>query len=285
MRQLRALFVGALLSLAWGAVASAVPLTEPPTEPPIESSTTVAPEVIGPQLPAQEVPPPLVDPLIASAPLVAVPAGCFAPPPPVAVFVGTLAAADATTARFAVQQIRAGSLDGYAVDTIVDVRYDDDIRFLQPGEQYLVGALPDPLLGVLRSKVRLAAPLFGGDAVIGVNDTDLHCPRIEDGVKTLLVDGRGVDTGVLAPLKSAKKTMLKAVLRPLGIAFGILVVLASIKLLVFAMVRAARERTDEDDFRLLEVQRDRQHADSLTWNDGGGEASDSASDVAEPASH
>ena len=278
---MRAFFVCALLSLAWGAAASAVP----PTEPPIEPSTTVAPEVIGPQLPAQEVPPPLVDPLVASAPLVAVPAGCFAPPPPVAVFVGTLAAADATTARFAVQQIRAGSLDGYAVDTIVDVRYDDDIRFLHPGEQYLVGALPDPLLGVLRSKVRLAAPLFGGDAVIGVNDTDLRCPRIEDGVKTLLVDGRGVDTGVLAPLKTAKKTMLKAVLRPLGIAFGILVVLVSIKLLVFAMVRAARERTDEDDFRLLEVQRDRQHADSLTWNDGASEASDAGSDVAEPASH
>lgn len=283
MRQVRAFFVGALLSLAWGAAASAVPSTEPPTEPPIEPSTTVAPEVIGPQLPAQEVPPPLVDPRIASAPLVAVPVGCFAPPPPVAVFVGTLAAADATTGRFAVEQIRAGSLDGYAVDTIVDVRYDDDIRFLHPGEQYLVGTIPDPLLGVLRSKVRLAAPLFGGDAVIGVNDTDLHCPRIEDGVKTLLVDGRGVDTGVLAPLKTAKKTMLKAVLRPLGIAFGILVVLVSIKLLVFAMVRAARERTD--DFRLLEVQRDRQHADALTWDDGADEAGDAGSDVAEPASH
>ena len=107
----------------------------------------------------------------------------------------------------------------------------------------------------------------------------------QGGMLRVVVDGRGVDTGVLAPLKTAKKTMLKAVLRPSGIAFGILVVLASIKLLVFAMVRAARERMDEDDFRLLEVQRDRQHADSLTWDDGVGEASDTASDVAEPASH
>jgi hypothetical protein len=276
VRQVRAFLVGAVLSLAWGAAAEAVPPTEPPVAPPVEPSTTAAATEIGPQLPEQEVPPPLVDPLVASAPLIPVPAGCVAPPSPVAVFVGTLAAADTTTARFAVQQIRAGSLDGYAVDTIVDVRYDDDIRFLHPGEQYLVGALPDPLLGVLRSKVRLPAPLFGGDAVIGVNDTDLHCPRIEDGVKTLLVDGRGVDTGVLAPLKTAKKTMLKAILRPLGIAFGILVLLAAIKLLIFAMVRAARERTEEDELELFEVQRDRQHADSFMFD---GAADDVAADA------
>ena len=276
--RVRAIIVGVLFSLAWGASVGAVPPTEPPAVPPVEPpavppvepTTTVATEVIGPQLPERQQPPPIVDPLVPSAPLVAIPAGCLTPPAPRAVFVGTLAAADATTGRFAVEQIRAGSLDGYAVDTIVDIRYDDDVRFLHPGRQYLVGAIPDPLLNVLRSKVRVPAPLFGGDAVIGVNDTDLHCPRVEDGVKTLLVDGRGVDTGVLAPLKTVKKTMLKAVLRPLGIAFGILVVLACIKLLVFAMVRAARERRDEDDFRTLEVQRHRQHADS---------------DVPEPASH
>ena len=193
-----------------------------------------------------------------------VPTGCTAPPPPVAVFVGTLAAADATTGRFAVQQIRAGSLDGYAVDTIVDVRFDDDIRFLRLGQQYLVGALPDPITGVLRSKVRLPAPLFGGDAVIGVNDTDVHCPRFEDGVKTLLVDGSEVDTGVLAPLETAKRSLLKAILKPLGIAIAVLVVLASMKLLVFAMVRAARE----PDFDLIppapEVPRDRKHVDDAT---------------------
>ncbi|HEY4608800.1 MAG TPA: hypothetical protein VIH06_06335, partial [Ilumatobacteraceae bacterium] len=113
----------------------------------------------------------------------------------------------------------------------------------------------------LTSKVRVPAPLFGGDAVIGLNDTDVSCPRVEDGVKTLLVNGRDVDTGVLAPLKTAKKSMAKAILRPLGIAFGILVLLASIKLLTFAMVRAARER-DEAASRpvLVALPRDRQHA-------------------------
>jgi hypothetical protein len=270
VRQVRAIVVGALLSLAWGAAAGAVPPTEPPVQPPVEPSTTVAPEVIGPQVPEREQPPPIVDPLVPSAPLVAVPAGCVTPPAPAAVFVGTLAAADASTGRFAVQQLRAGTLDGYAVGTIVDIRFDDDIRFLHPGRQYLVGAIPDSLLGVLRSKVRVPAPLFGGDAVIGVNDTNLHCPKVEDAVKTLLVDGTSVDTGVLAPLKTAKKSMLKAVLRPFSIAFAVLVVLVSIKLLVFAMVRAARERADEEEFERFEAQRDRHHADS---------------DVPEPASH
>ncbi len=228
-----------LIGALWPAAVNAAPPAEPVPDP-STTVVTVTPVAVGPEVPAIQEPLPIVAPIVASAPLVSVPPGCNAPLAPVAVFVGTLADSDATTARFAVQQVRAGSLDGYAVDTIVDVRFDDDIRYLHTGQQYLVGARPDPITSVLRSKVRLAAPLFGGDAVIGVNDTDLHCPRLEDGVKTLLVDGREVDTGVLAPLKTAKKSIAKAALRPLAIAFVVLVVLASMKLLIFAMVRAAR---------------------------------------------
>jgi hypothetical protein len=232
----------------------------PPTEPSPEPSTTVVSEAIGPDVPVLEAPPPIVEPLVASTPLVVVPAGCNSPPAPVAVFVGTLAAADTTTARFAVEQVRAGSLDGYAVNTIVDVRYNDDIRFLHPGRQYLVGAIPDPVFGVLSSKVRVAAPLFGGDAVIGVDDTDLRCPRVEDGVKTLLTNGTDVDTGVLAPLKTAKRSVAQAVVKPLGIAFGVLLVLVAIKLLIFAMARSAREREPDEPLAFV-MQRDRQHDD------------------------
>lgn len=256
MKQVRSVFIGVLIAAGWGAAVNAAPPTEPVPEP----STTLASETIGPTLPALQTPPPIVNPNVVSAPLVVVPTACNNPPAPIAVFVGTLAAADSTTARFAVQQIRAGSLDGYAVNTIVDVRFDDDIRFLHTGEQYLVGARPDPLLNVLGSKVRLAAPLFGGDAVIGVDDTDVRCPRVEDGVKTLLADGTDVDTGVLAPLNTAKRSLARAILKPLGIAFGILVLLASIKLLIFAMVRAAREPVPDEELT-FEVQRDRQHAD------------------------
>ena len=246
-----------LLGAAWSSAVTATPPTEPPPGP----STTVAVETAGPQLPPIEQPSPIVDPRIVSGPPVVIPDGCAVPTPPVAVFVATLADSDSTTARFAVQQVRAGSLDGYAVDTIVDVRYDDDIRFLRGGQQYLVGAMRDPIAGVLRSKVRSPAPLFGGDAVIGVNDTDVRCPRVEDGVTTLLVDGSGVDTGVLAPLKTAKRSLLKAVLKPLVVAFVVLVALVAIKLLVFAMVRAAREREPDVAPEPIEIPRDRQHVD------------------------
>jgi hypothetical protein len=258
VKHVRSVIIGVLVASGWCAAASAAP----PVEPSAESTTTVVSDVIGPPLPVTQSPPPIVDPNVVSTPLVVVPTGCLAPPPPVAVFVGTLAAADATTARFAVEQIRAGSLDGYAVNTIVDVRYDDDIRFLHAGQQYLVGVIPDPLLRVLTSKVRVPAPLFGGDAVIGVNDTDVRCPRVEDGVKTLLADGKDVDTGVLAPLTTAKKSLLKAILKPLGIAFLVLVVLASMKLLVFAMVRAAREEPPDEVPGPFEPQRERQHIEA-----------------------
>jgi hypothetical protein len=95
--------------------------------------------------------------------------------------------------------------------------------------------------------------------VIGVDDSDVRCPRVEDGVKTLLVDGSEVDTGVLAPLKTAKRSIAKAVLRPLGVAFVVLVVLASMKLLIFAMVRAAREREPEEAPVVHEPPRGRRH--------------------------
>ncbi len=258
MKYVRSVIIGVLVASGWSAAVSAAPPVEPPAEP----TTTLVSDVIGPPLPVTQIPPPIVDPNIVSTPLVVVPAGCLTPPPPIAVFIGTLAAADTTTARFAVQQIRAGSLDGYAVNTIVDVRYDDDIRFLHTGQQYLVGVIPDPLLRVLTSKVRVPAPLFGGDAVIGVDDTDVRCPRVEDGVKTLLADGTDVDTGVLAPLTTAKKSLLNAILKPLGIAFLVLVVLASMKLLIFAMVRAAREPPLDDVPGPLEPQRERQHVEA-----------------------
>jgi hypothetical protein len=260
VRQLRWVFFGILIATCWGTSVHAAPPTEP-TAAPSTPDTSNAPVTVGTALPPLEQPPPIVDPQVVSTPLIVVPAGCNAPPAPIAVFVGTLADADATTARFGVEQIRAGSLDGYAVDTIVDVRYNDDIRFLHPGEQYLVGVAPDAATGVLSSKVRLSAPLFGGDAVIGVNDTDVRCPRLEDGVKTLLVDGADVDTGVLAPLKTAKRSLLKAVLKPLGIAVGVLIVLTAVKLLIFAMVRTVREAAYDDVPPPLEVQRDRQHID------------------------
>jgi hypothetical protein len=237
---------------AWGTAQATIPVEPPP-------DTVPAPVDL------QE-PPLLSDPNVISSPLVVVPAGCQAPPSPIAVFVGTLLAADATTARFAVDQVRAGSVDGYAVDqaetagvqTIVDVRYGDDIRFLYGGKKYLVGAAPHPVYGTLSSKVRVPPQLFGGDAVIGANDTDVRCPRVEDGITTLTATGGEVDTGVLSPLSTAKISMVTAIAKPLAVAFVVLLVLAAMKLLAGSMVGAIRY-WGSDDGSSPPIRRDRRH--------------------------
>lgn len=258
MRQLRSSLVAIAIACCLSGTAHAVA----PTDPAAETPTTIAAEPPGPDVVIAQVPPPIANPGVLTSPLVVVPVGCGSPPPaPVAVFVGTLIDADVATGRFAIDQIRAGTLDGYAVGSFVDVRYDDDIRFLRTGQQYLVGVAPDRLTAVLSSKVRVPPLLFGGDAVIGADDVEVDCPRIEDGVKTLRVDGSGVDTGVLAPLKTAKRSMLNAVVKPLGVALVVLLFLAAAKLLVVAMVRAVRDFGD-DHVVAERIRRERRHVDA-----------------------
>lgn len=69
-----------------------------------------------------------------------------------ATFIGRLSAADSQTARFDIAQIRGGSLDGYAVATLVDVQYQQDVRFLTLDESYIVAVGIDQTSGLLYSK-------------------------------------------------------------------------------------------------------------------------------------
>ncbi|MFM2071377.1 MAG: hypothetical protein RLZZ623_1640 [Actinomycetota bacterium] len=185
--------------------------------------------------------PPIEDPTAESARLVPVPTGCSAPPEEQAVFVGTLIVNDSNTARFKVDQVRAGSVEGFAVGGLIDVRYGDDTRFLEADVQYIVGAAVDPELGVLASRVRESAPLFGGNEIAGVDDSDVACPRFEDPVRTLLADNTPVESGVLSPMKGASSQMLRAVMEPIGVAFVILFALVLVKHLVFALGRSIRD--------------------------------------------
>ena len=50
---------------------------------------------------------------------------------------------------------------------------------------------------MLVSKVREERPLFGGDAVLGENDTATNCPTFEDPIRTLNTDGSEIPAGVL----------------------------------------------------------------------------------------
>jgi hypothetical protein len=205
---------------------------------------------------------PPADTIVVSEPgaLIPLPSGCTAPPPAVAVFVGTLVARATNEARFEVAQIKAGSLEGYASGAIVDVRYEESIFYtLEVGSSYLVGAAPDAT-GALASKVREPKPLFGGDGVIGANDSDVQCPVIEDPVRTLRSDGSEIDVGLLAPLAKSKAVLISAVTRPLAVGFGVLLLLTAVKLLAAATIRALRSGGVYEAEPKQRVRRTRRHA-------------------------
>lgn len=185
--------------------------------------------------------PPIADPDIASERLVSVPSGCPAPASEHVVFVGTLTRNDATTARFTIDQVRAGSVQGFSLAGLIDIRYGDEVRFLETGVQYIIGAAIDAEQRALVSKVREDAPLFGGSEIAGVNASDTVCPTVDDPVRTLRADGVSVETGVLSSLDGSGGMVLRAILQPLVAALAILVCLVGLKLLVFAMVRSLRD--------------------------------------------
>ena len=99
----------------------------------------------------------------------------------------------------------------------------EDAKFLDVDEKYLVGARFDPELGGLSSNVRPPEPLFGGNDVIGLNDTDVKCPVIDDPVRTLQPNGESVDSGVVTPLFRDKRLLLATLGVPVAIAFAVVI--------------------------------------------------------------
>lgn len=174
--------------------------------------------------------------------LVPIPAGCDVPPLPDVVFVGTLletgtpaGAPEETayqTARFQLDQARAGDVGRFSYNGFVDVRYGLDTKDLDRGDQYLVGASVDPAAGVLTSTIRLPEPYFGGDDVIAASERDVTCPAITNPIRTTNVDGTPVDASVAGPLFASKGRLLRALLLPLGVAFAIVLGLTALRWLV-----------------------------------------------------
>ena len=174
--------------------------------------------------------------------LVAVPTACEAPALPEVVFVGTLLEtgtpsgapqeSEFTTGRFRVDQARAGAIDRYAYDGVIDVRFGIDTKFLEEGDQYLIGAAYDPEAGALVSKVRQPEPSFGGDEVIAAAESDVNCPLLEDPVRAMRVDGTPIDAGVISPLSDSKRSIARSLLLPLGVAFAVVFTLAAIRWLI-----------------------------------------------------
>ena len=181
----------------------------------------------------------------ARGPLVAVPASCTQPPKAMAVIEGTVLSSFAGVVQFRVGRLLAGDLTGHSTDQMVEVHYGDDARYLVVGQRYLVGVVVESSTGFLLSTVREPAPLFGGDAVVGRNETSVKCPVVADPARTLLTDGTAIDTGVLAPLRSDRRGLAKALLLPAAIAFGALFVATVLKLLVQTVFKGVRDMAEQ----------------------------------------
>lgn len=219
-------FAGVSYSIASASVPPTTPpTTNIPTDEPVEGGGVVdAPTDQSTSVPV---------------PTNTVPASCFIPTPVQATFVGRLSVSDRRTARFEVTQMRGGSLDGYSVANLVDVQYDEDVRYLDLEQSYIVAVGIDQSTGALYSKIRDPEPLYGGSQVIGVN-SGVECPEVEDAVRTLTMDARSVESGVLAPLKNAKTKLGRAILLPFLWVFGGLFGLATIRAFVVTIYRTGK---------------------------------------------
>jgi hypothetical protein len=162
-------------------------------------------------------------------PLVDVPVGCPIQPLPDVVFVGTAVDSDFRTVRFRVDQVRAGDMSQFASSGLVDVRYGIDAKYLDGGDQYLIGALYDPNIQSLRSRVQPEAPSFGGDEVIGATESDLECPELVDPLRTMHTDGSSIDSGVLSPFFGNRDGLLRSLLIPIAVVCAAVFALAAFR--------------------------------------------------------
>jgi hypothetical protein len=228
-----------------------------PVEP--GTPTPVVPDPPDPSAPAPE-------PEVVSDPgsLVQVPAGCPVPAPADVAFVGTVIGKDEFvqkgTVRYQIDQVRAGNASPYSIDGVIDVRYGPDSQYLELESQYLVAAAVDPRIGALGSKVAPEALLFGGDAVVGLEDTEVECPVIDDPVMTLNLDGTPIESDLLKPFFEDKRLLLATIAVPAAIAAVALIGLVLLRRLmdigfhgIFALARAAV--TPSPDHRASRVRR------------------------------
>ena len=155
-----------------------------------------------------------------------VPEGCAGPPAAQAVFVGTVTAVDPVSATFRVSEMRAGSLEGYATGASVEIRYGADVKFLDVGADYIVGARLDPVSQRLSSTIRDSADLFGGNEVI---DGGVECPSFEESARTLNIDGTGIESGVFSNFLGDPVRLFAALVLPGALVLVGLVALVWVK--------------------------------------------------------
>jgi len=223
------------------------------------------------------VPPPDQEFVTDPSALIQIPVGCPAPDPADVAFVGTVLAKDEFvekgTVRYQIDQVRSGNASPFSLDGVIDVRYGPDSQYLDIGEQYLVSAAVDASIGTLASKVSPDAPLFGGDAVVGLEDTEVVCPIVDDPVNTINLDGSPVETGLFSPLLADKGVLLATILVPAAIVGAVLIGLVLLRRLfdvgfrgIFALGRAAV--VPSGDHRAARVRRHATGLEASEFDDG-----------------
>jgi hypothetical protein len=181
---------------------------------------------------------PTIDPVTQTT----LPAGCVAPRAATATFLGELISSDDLLATYRVVQVRGGSLGAYVNSGLISVRYADrETLFLEPGKIYLVGAGASELFTTLESKVRAEKELFGGNAVVGIDESDVPCPKFEDPIITLLPNGDLIDSGIFSLITSQPTQLLQVFLLPLFFVLVFLIGLVIVKRLVQAARRSSRK--------------------------------------------
>ena len=183
--------------------------------------------------------------LIIESAVTTVPTSCTTPEPLRSVFVGEVSRVEANFVLFDVVSERYGTVVDLLRDGVLTVRYPiDDVRYLDVGRRFLVGAVAAPSgirgdVPVLESKVRVPPDMFGGDAVAAVQR--VSCPDYEDPVRTLRVNGDPIDTGILRPMLSDRAGLLRAVLLPIGAGLALLFLLAAARVLITGSIRGMRK--------------------------------------------
>ena len=161
-----------------------------------------------------------------------VPEGCTVPALPDVVFAGTVVDADFQTARYRIDQVRAGDIEPFAYGGLVDVRYGTDTKFLERGTQYVIGGSVDPSTGVLSSRVREDRAAVRRRRRDRRRRERRDLPAARGPVRTLNTDGTSVDASVLGPFTEAKGDLLRAILLPLGVAFAIVFGLVTLRWII-----------------------------------------------------
>lgn len=183
--------------------------------------------------------------LIIESAVTTVPASCNVPAALRSVFVGEVSRVEANFVLFEVLSERHGTVADLLRDGVLTVRYPiDDVRYLDVGRRFLVGAVAAPSgirgdVPVLESKVRVPPDMFGGDAVAAVQR--VSCPDYEDPVRTLRVNGDPIDTGILRPMLSDRAGLLRAFLLPIGAGLALLFLLAATRVLIAGSIRGMRK--------------------------------------------